>query len=904
MLVLSCGDGAVEPPPPAPAPVATTVTVNPASATLTALEETARFTADVRDQNGQVMAGAAVAWTTSDASVASVDASGLVTAAANGGATITATAGSISRTAEVTVAQEIATVTVTPPADTLVTGDAVQLMAEAADANGHTVAGVEFSWASSDTSVAAVDATGLVTSVGTGEATVTATASGITGGAVLTVVAPVPMSVAVVPDTVVLTALGQTAQLSAEVRDQTGNAMPGAPVTWSSSDAAVAAVNAVGLVTAVGNGTAAITAAAGSARGTARITVAAPPHAPPYRGTAYLDPDIIVPSDPTDFVDLEPAGRGERLVYDRRAGAWITIRAYLFDATFANERSAEFQVNPEFGTWAEAEAAARDYAPAIGQIPVALREDMDAVWIHRGDEPFGGGNRALLVHTDRGEKYREREILPEILVHEGVHTSLDSAHADAHGWLAAQAADPTFISTYARDYPDREDLAESFSAWLAVRHRRDRITEGMADTITAAIPNRLAYFDSLDLNICPVVTGGACDARARWELSGTVTELLQRFIDVHAIGAAALGIMNQGEIVYDEAVGYMDAQRQVPARQDMVMRLASVTKPITAAAIHKLASDGMLALDDRVFDLGRTGDGLLQIDPFPQLGDARLAEITVLHLLQHRGGWDREVAPDFAFREIEIASALSVASPPGRENTVRFVLGQPLQFSPGSRRAYSNIGYLVLGLVIEEASGRDYMTYVLENIFDPLGVPRDDVVQGRTFPDDRSDREPWYDGIRRCRNVFDPSGPDVRCPEGGWDHEAKIAHGGMAASTRAILAFVEAYQVAGDNIGRRRRGGEGPGWWWYHTGSLDGTNTLALQRGNGTGYVVLFNRRLQPSSGPSYVELFMEVIENQLGEHASARYGVAAAVAGEADSDGGYVLLSRGVPVAAGRGSR
>ena len=106
LLVLSCGDGAVEPPPP-PAPVATTVTVNPGSATLTILGETARFTAEVRDQNGQVMAGAAVAWASSDAAVATVDASGVVTAAANGSATITAWSGSVSGTAAVTVAQEV-----------------------------------------------------------------------------------------------------------------------------------------------------------------------------------------------------------------------------------------------------------------------------------------------------------------------------------------------------------------------------------------------------------------------------------------------------------------------------------------------------------------------------------------------------------------------------------------------------------------------------------------------------------------------------------------------------------------------------------------------------------------------------------------------------------------------------
>ena len=334
---------------------------------------------------------------------------------------------------------------------------------------------------------------------------------------------PRATTVTVTPATAELTALGETVRFSAEVRDQNGRVLAGVSVAWSSADASVATIDASGLATAVGNGTATITAATGSIQGTARVTVDAPHQAPPYRGTVFLDPDIILPSDTTDFVGLEPAGRGERLVYDRRPAAWITIQAYLFDATFANGPSAEFQVNPEFGTWTEAEAAAREYAPAIGRIPAALREDVDAVWIHRGNEAFGGGNRSLLVHTGRGEEYRQQGFLAEAFVHEGVHTSLDSTHADAPGWRAAQAADPTFISTYARDYPDREDLAESFSAWLAVRHRRDRITEGMADTITSAIPNRLAYFDSLDLNLCPVAGGEVCEARAKWTLSGTVS---------------------------------------------------------------------------------------------------------------------------------------------------------------------------------------------------------------------------------------------------------------------------------------------------------------------------------------------------------------------------------------------
>ena len=270
----ACGDGTTEPstPPPEP-PRPTTVTVTPATAQLTALGATEQLTAEVRDQNGQVMAGAGVTWTSSNASVATVSGSGLVTAAGNGTATITATAGSASGTTTVTVAQEVSAVVVSPAADTLVAGDTLRLAPEAQDENGHPVAGAEFAWASSDTLVAVVDDAGLVTGVGVGEAEVTATAAGVTGRAELTVVDPVPTTVSVTPDTVALTALGQTVQLTAEVRDQAGRVMVDVPVSWASTDTTIAAVDLAGLVTAVGSGTTTITAAAGEASGEAVVTV-------------------------------------------------------------------------------------------------------------------------------------------------------------------------------------------------------------------------------------------------------------------------------------------------------------------------------------------------------------------------------------------------------------------------------------------------------------------------------------------------------------------------------------------------------------------------------------------------------------------------------------------------------
>ena len=272
LVVPSCGDGAVEPAPPSGSRAAT-VKINPASATLTALGETARFTAEVRDQNGQTMAGAAVAWASSDASVALVDRTGLVTAADNGTATITATAGEATGTAMVTVAQAVSAVTVSPAADTVVQGDTLRLAAEAADANGRAVADAAIAWASSDTLVASVDEAGLVTGVTAGEVEISATSSGVTGLAALTVTVPVPAVVAVTPDTVALTALGQTAQLAAEVRDQVGRVMEGHAVAWASADTLVATVDSAGLVTAVGGGATTVAASAGEAAGEALVAV-------------------------------------------------------------------------------------------------------------------------------------------------------------------------------------------------------------------------------------------------------------------------------------------------------------------------------------------------------------------------------------------------------------------------------------------------------------------------------------------------------------------------------------------------------------------------------------------------------------------------------------------------------
>jgi hypothetical protein len=213
-------------------------------------------------------------------------------------------------------------------------------------------------------------------------------------------------------------------------------------------------------------------------------------------GTVYADPDVITTADPTTFVSISFQGTADRQMFDRRPAAFVTYRAFIFRAQFSDGLVTEVQVNPEFGTSDLALVEAEKYAREVGRIPTMLRRDMDTMWIHKGDYAMGGGNRNILIHTDRARSDEARGALEEALFHEGTHTSLDSRHRSAAGWTAAQQMDGDFISTYARDNPNTEDLAETVVLWAALRFRPERLSPALINTIEMRIPNRLRYLDA------------------------------------------------------------------------------------------------------------------------------------------------------------------------------------------------------------------------------------------------------------------------------------------------------------------------------------------------------------------------------------------------------------------------
>lgn len=157
----------------------------------------------------------------------------------------------------------VATVVVTPGSAMLVSlGEMVQLTASAQDASGNTLSGKTFTWLSSDESVATVNGSGLVTALANGSVTITASSGGVTSNSVTITVQQTVAIVEVSPTNLTFTSLGDEATLDAVAQDAGGSAVSGATFTWASSDALISSVSSTGVVTAIADGMAEVTATA------------------------------------------------------------------------------------------------------------------------------------------------------------------------------------------------------------------------------------------------------------------------------------------------------------------------------------------------------------------------------------------------------------------------------------------------------------------------------------------------------------------------------------------------------------------------------------------------------------------------------------------------------------------
>jgi len=168
-----------------------------------------------------------------------------------------------------------------------------------------------------------------------------------------------------------------------------------------------------------------------------------------------------------------------------------------------------------------------------------------------------------------------------------------------------------------------------------------------------------------------------------------------------AVGLS-VGVARNGNVIVSKGYGLAEAEHDANADGDSMFRIGSITKQFTAAAIMRLVDQGRITLDDPI---------TRHLPGYNTHG----REITVRHLLTHTSGIKsytdlKRIMVDEPEREFK------------RQDLLDMVQNEPLAFEPGTRFAYCNTGYYLLGMIIERVSGKDYCAYMQEEIFNPLGL--------------------------------------------------------------------------------------------------------------------------------------------------------------------------------------
>lgn len=385
----------------------------------------------------------------------------------------------------------------------------------------------------------------------------------------------------------------------------------------------------------------------------------------------------------------------------------------------------------------------------------------------------------------------------------------------------------------------------------------------------------IAWLAALALQAGEPAPGDTAAARLDPRLAGC-HRVLSEFFQRHEVPGAAVAITDQGRLVYAQGFGFADRQQGQRATPESLFRIASISKPITAVAILQLVQRGRLSLEDRVFEI-------LKYEPLLENGatfDERQRQITIRHLLQHRGGWDRQQSLDPMFQSVRFAQLLNVPPPAKPEHIIRVMLGRKLDFDPGQRYAYSNYGYCLLGRVIETVTGAGYEQYVREQVLAPLGIRS--MRLGKTRLPDRyvPDEVRYYDPEQGPSVFAADLGQSVPQPYGAFYLEAMDAHGGWLASALDLARFATAFddpdhcpilsRASIEQMYARPPGQAGynpddsPESFYYslgwmnriladkpqinrwHTGSIPGTATILIRRHDGRNMVALLNTRFSP----------------------------------------------------------
>lgn len=314
-----------------------------------------------------------------------------------------------------------------------------------------------------------------------------------------------------------------------------------------------------------------------------------------------------------------------------------------------------------------------------------------------------------------------------------------------------------------------------------------------------------------------------------------VDTVVARFMKKYKVPGMSIAIAKDGKLVYAKGYGYANIATGEKVTPAHLFRIASVSKPITAAAIFQFLETDCIVLDSKVFG----DDGILGNDYGTLPANSKIKDITVQQLLQHTsGGWTND-SHDPMFTD----PALS------HEQVIRNTLkNEALINEPGKAYAYSNFGYCVLGRIIEKISGgMGYEEYVRKKLLSKAGVTSMQIGGNRLS--DKKPNETIYYG----QGNDDPYRYNITRMD---------AHGGWIATATDLLRFVfsvdgfatkpdilSAASIKTMTTASSANERYACGWLvntannWWHNGSLPGTASELVRANNGFSWAILANTR-------------------------------------------------------------
>jgi CubicO group peptidase (beta-lactamase class C family) len=329
---------------------------------------------------------------------------------------------------------------------------------------------------------------------------------------------------------------------------------------------------------------------------------------------------------------------------------------------------------------------------------------------------------------------------------------------------------------------------------------------------------------------------------------------IRSFMRKWSVTGASVAVSKNGKLIYARGFGYTDTITKVEVQPFHKFRIASISKLVTAVAIMKLCEEGKLSLSDTVFG----PDAILNDPYFSNPKDKRVYKITIAHLLSHEAGWSQRWG-DQMFMPLTIADKMGMKPPVDTRTIIRFALDKRLHFTPGTGRSYSNLGYSILGLVVERVTGMPYEEYCRKHVLEPVGIY--DMTLAHNLPSRKAPYEVTYytpPDVVPKPSIYG-TGELVEPSYGGNDIEALGGAGAWLATApdliRLLLA-VDGFSSRPDILSPESielmtdfRNELSPVGWkttiyngtWWRTGSFPGSAGMMKRQPDGTAWVVLLN---------------------------------------------------------------